>query len=138
MAVFLNDFKGMEHIANASTTINAPASKVWDALTDPAKISKYMFGATVTSDWKEGSPITWKGEFKGKKFEDKGKVIRAVPQRLLQYTHNNHNVTVELSGDSKRTNLKLSQDGSSSDEERKHSEENWRVMLDGLKKVAEG
>jgi len=45
------------NIAKAETTINASADKVWNALTDPALIKKYMFGTTVISDWKEGSKI---------------------------------------------------------------------------------
>ena len=53
-------------IATATTTINAPASKVWDALTKPEQIKQYMFGTEVTTDWKVGSPITYKGEWKGK------------------------------------------------------------------------
>ena len=43
------------NIAKAETTINASADKVWNALTDPGMIKKYMFGTTVISDWKEGN-----------------------------------------------------------------------------------
>ena len=59
--------------AKASVTIHAPVGKVWDALVNPQVIKRYMFGATVVSDWKEGSPIAWKGEWKGQPFEDKGR-----------------------------------------------------------------
>ena len=38
------------HIAKAQKTINASVEKVWDALTNPEMIKKYMFGATVSSD----------------------------------------------------------------------------------------
>jgi uncharacterized protein YndB with AHSA1/START domain len=44
-------------IAKVSATINAPIAKVWDALVTPEMIKRYMFGATVVSDWKEGSSI---------------------------------------------------------------------------------
>jgi hypothetical protein len=30
-----------------------------------------MFGTTVNSEWREGAPITWKGDWKGKAYEDK-------------------------------------------------------------------
>ena len=63
------------YIAKASITINATAEKVWHALTDPRMIKKYMFGTSVISDWKEGSKIIWKGEWEGKSYEDKGKII---------------------------------------------------------------
>ena len=58
-------------IAKESISINAPVGKVWDALTNPEVIKQYMFGTNVISDWKEGSPIVWKGEWQGKKYEDK-------------------------------------------------------------------
>ena len=75
------------NIAKAETTINASADKVWNALTDPELIKKYMFGTTVISDWKEGSKIIWKGEWEGKTYEDKGKILRFEPKKNLQYSH---------------------------------------------------
>ena len=96
--------------ATATTTIDAPASDVWDALVNPEKIKQYMFGTNVVSDFKEGSPITWKGEWKGKPYEDKGVIKRAAPGRVLEYTHNEHRVIVELSGSDGTTNVRLRQD----------------------------
>jgi|SRR5688572_16495227 uncharacterized protein YndB with AHSA1/START domain len=136
-------------VAKASTTIHAPASTVWDALVDPRKIKQFMFGTDVASDWKEGSPITWKGEWKGKAYEDKGVIQRLEPGRLLQYTHfsplaglpdkpeNYHTVTIELSGNGEETKVALSQDNNVTEEERGHSAENWSLMLEGLKKLVE-
>jgi uncharacterized protein YndB with AHSA1/START domain len=49
-------------IARVSINIDAPSEKVWDALITPETIKQYMFGADVVSDWREGSPIVWKGE----------------------------------------------------------------------------
>jgi hypothetical protein len=45
-------------IANATTSIEATKSKVWQALVAPDAIKQYMFGADVESDWSEGSAIT--------------------------------------------------------------------------------
>ena len=96
-------------IARASVSVGAPVAKVWDALVNPQTIKQYMFGTTVVSDWKQGSPITWKGEWKGKAYEDKGTILKIQPRRLLQYSHysalsglpdtpeNHHTVTIELS-----------------------------------------
>ena len=39
---------------------------------NPEAIKQYMFGTNVVTDWREGSPITWKGEWQGKSYEDKG------------------------------------------------------------------
>ena len=136
-------------IAKASTTIQAPVSKVWDALVDPAMIKQYMFGTTVASDFKKGSPITWKGEWQGKKYEDKGVILDLQPQRKLAYSHfsplsglpekpeNFHNVTIELADKGKQTLVSLSQDNNADEKERDHSQKNWEMMLSGLKKLLE-
>ncbi len=136
-------------IAKASTTINAPAAKVWDALVSPASIKQYMFGTNVESDWQEGGPITWKGEWQGKAYEDKGVIQKIEQPRVLQYTHysplaglpdkpeNYHTVTIELSGEGSPTDVTLSQDNNPTEEAREHAKKNWRMMLEGLKKFVE-
>ncbi|MBI5358292.1 SRPBCC domain-containing protein [Candidatus Amesbacteria bacterium] len=136
-------------IAKSSTIIKAPVAKVWDALTNPKMIKQYMFGTNAVSDWKVGSSIVWKGEWQGKSYEDKGKILKFEEERILQYSHfsplsgipdvpeNYHTVTVELSGDGDKTTVSLSQDGNATIEAREHSEKNWNMMLDGLKKLLE-
>lgn len=135
-------------LARVETTIDAPADAVWQALVTPATIERYMFGARVASDWKEGSPITWKGEWQGKPYEDRGTIRRVEPGRLLEYSHysprsgpdtpeNHHTVRIELREDGGRTRVALTQDNNASDEAREHSEQNWRAMLEGMKKVVE-
>ena len=52
-------------ISKKSITINAIATIVWNALVNPNIIKKYFFGAEVITNWKEGSPITFRGEFHG-------------------------------------------------------------------------
>lgn len=138
-----------KHIAQASTTINAPLDNVWQALTDADMIEQYMFGTRVVTDWQEGSPIIWQGEWQGKRYEDKGVILKARPKRLLQYSHfsplsgqpdvpeNYHTVTIELSGDGPGTTVTLSQDNNADDEARRHSEENWQAMLDQMKALLE-
>jgi uncharacterized protein YndB with AHSA1/START domain len=136
-------------IAESIVTVNAPARDVWKALVTPAAIRQYMFGADVASTWKEGAPITWKGEWKGKPYEDKGVIQRFEPERALQYTHysplaglpdlpeNYHTVTVELSAEGGATRVTLAQDNNSSEQAREHSKKNWDAMLGGLKKYVE-
>jgi len=136
-------------VAKSSVTVDAPAALVWDALVRPEAVKQYMFGTTVVSDWQEGHPITWSGEWQGRVYEDKGVVLRVIPSRLLQYTHfsplmglpdtpdNYHTVIIELFDEGPRTRLALSQDNNRSDEARAHSEQNWTMMLGGLKKYVE-
>ena len=137
-------------IAKASITIRAPRSEVWDALVTPASVKQYMFGTHVTSDWEPGTAITWKGEWKGQPYEDKGTIKRIEPGRFLQYTHysplsslpdeeaNYHTVTVELADAGHETRVILTQDNNRSEDERVHSQKNWEMMLEGLKKFIEG
>jgi uncharacterized protein YndB with AHSA1/START domain len=136
-------------IARVSTTIDAPVAKVWDALVTPELIGRYMFGATVLGDWSEGGSIVWKGEWKGKPYEDKGVILAFEPRRRLRYTHYSplsglpdvpdsyHTVTVELAEQGGSTRVSLAQDNNPTEEARGHSERNWRMMLDGLKKLLE-
>jgi uncharacterized protein YndB with AHSA1/START domain len=136
-------------IAKSSITIHAPGSKVWKALVTPEAIKQYMFGTSATSDWKEGSKISWKGEWEGRAYEDKGVIQRLVPERTLQYTHfsplsglpdqpeNYHAVTIDLSADGGQTRVSLTQDNNPTEEARQHSEKNWGMMLGALKKYLE-
>ena len=136
-------------IARAAVTIAAPASVVWDALVNPEIIREYMFGTSVVSDWREGSPIVWKGEWQGRAYEDRGSILRVEPGRKLQFTHfsplsglpdtpdNYHTVTIELSGTGKRTRVSLVQDNNLTEESRAHSEQNWEAVLATMKKILE-
>ena len=132
-------------VATATTSIEAGRHEVWQALVDHDALRAYMFGADVESDWQEGSDIRWRGEMHGKRYEDKGKVLRAEPDELLQYSHfspsagkpdapeNYHTVTIRLAGEGDRTEVSLSQDNNADDKSRAESQKNWTAMLEGLK-----
>jgi len=136
-------------VAVATVTIDAPRERVWKALVTPSQIKKYMFGTNVESDWKPNSPITWKGEWNGTHYEDKGTILDARPGEMLRYTHfsplaglpdkpeNYHVVTIELGGEGSATRITLSQDNNPSDQARQESEKNWTAMLEGLKRLLE-
>ena len=139
-----------KYVAKAQTIINATADKVWNALTNPETIQKYMFGTTVVSDWKEGSKIIWKGEWEGKSYEDKGKILLLEDQKKLQYSHysplsglhdnpeNYHIVTIDLvKKDNEKTMVTLTQDNNPDEKTKDHSEKNWKMMLTSLKKLLE-
>jgi len=100
-------------------------------------------------DFEEGGAITWKGEWKGKAYEDKGTILKVEPRRRLQYSHcsplsgvpdtpgNRHTVTIALPAARGQTRVDLSQDNNASEESREHSEKNWRGVLEGLKRLLE-
>jgi uncharacterized protein YndB with AHSA1/START domain len=67
------------------------------------------------------------------------------PDAIEQYvfgadveTENYHSVTIELSGGREQTRVLVTQDNNADEDERKHSEENWEMMLEGLREVVEG
>jgi len=136
-------------IAKASTTIDAPIERVWDALTNPELIKQFMFGTEAVSDWKVGKGIIWKGVWQGKHYEDKGTILKMEAPHLLQYSHfsplsgapdvpeNYHTLTYMLTAKGDKTLVELSQDNNASDEEVQHSKGMWEQLLVSLKKVLE-
>ncbi len=138
-----------EFIAKAQANINASSDIVWDALTNPDTVKKYMFGTTISSEWKKGSPITWKGEWNGKPYEDKGVILDIKPGEMIRYSHfspltgqpdvpeNYHTVTVELTSEENHTSVHLSQDNNPNEQAKEHSEKMWEAMLQSLKKLLE-
>jgi uncharacterized protein YndB with AHSA1/START domain len=139
-----------DQVATAQIEINASSDRVWRALTEPEQIEKYMFGSRVETDWAQGSPIVWRGEYEGTKYEDKGEIVEIEPERRLKMTHfsplsgqedvpeNYHTLLYELEEHGGQTRVSLSQDGNASQEEAEHSKSNWEKMLSGLKEVVEG
>jgi len=136
-------------IAETSISIDAPAADVWKALTTPELVSQYLMGTTVTTDWKEGSPITYEGTYNGKSYHDKGVIKKAEPGKLLQSTYwssaggkedkpENYNlVTYRLSENDGQTVVTLTQDNVQSEKEKEHVTGNWNAVLQKLKEVVE-
>lgn len=136
-------------IATSSITINAPAHKVWDALTNPVMIKQYLFGTEAVSDWKVGSPIVYQGVWEDTPYEDRGQIVEVVPEKLLVTTYwsnlsgkadlpeNYNRVAYELSPTDGGTMVTITQDNNPTEESKKHSEQNWQTVLTGLKKLLE-
>ncbi len=138
-----------KHNVNVSIVINAPLAAVWRALTEPGMIKEYFFGTEVDTDWREGSQIRWRGKWQGKSYEDKGLVLKVVPEHTLQCTYwssmsgladipeNYKKITYELKREGSGTMLTLTQDNNADEEEVNHSAQNWRSVLEGMKKLVE-
>lgn len=135
--------------ARASVIIDAPAERVWDALTKPEIIKKYFFGTDTITEWKIGGPIQFSGEFNGKSYEDKGTILAFEPCSLIQYRYwsslsglpdepgNYLTITYYLTEINSKTRLDISQENISNQMVKDHSEENWRQVLQNLKRVVE-
>ena len=136
------------------TSISAPPSDVWKSLTNLATFKKFFFGSDVATDWKVGSPITFRGEWKGKPYEDKGVVKSVDADKRLAFTHwsplsgmpdvpeNYHVVTFDLKPAGSGTDVTLSQLNQSdaeplTDKNRAEYDKNWTMVLEGLKKAVE-
>jgi uncharacterized protein YndB with AHSA1/START domain len=137
------------YIAQATIIITVPVAKVWEALTEPDLIKQYLFGTTVTTDWQVGSSITYAGQWEGRAYQDKGKVLQIEPGKLLVSTfwsslagqsdipENYKTVRYELLAEGNGTRLTITQDNNASSEEANHSGQNWQMVLEGITKLLE-
>ena len=129
--------------------IDADPGTVWAALTDPDRIERWMVGTRVSTDWREGSPITWRGELNGTAYEDKGEILVVDEPRRLSMTHYSpllgtedvpesyHTVTYDLTAEGDRTVVELNQDGNESAEQAQQFSATWQAMLEALEREAE-
>lgn len=140
----------MENLILSTTiTVDAPAEKVWQALTDPEMIKQYFFGTRVDTDWKAGNPITWTGEWQGNAYQDKGKIVDVAPGKYVKYTYwssmsgkedapeHYANITYRLKEIDGQTELEVTQDNFPDEAAKDHSEKSWQILLGGLKKLVD-
>lgn len=132
-----------------SILINATPASVWEVITDPAKVKQYMFGTDMTADWKIGGKITYKGEWEGKSYEDGGTILEIEPEKILKSTYwssmsgtentpeNQMVVTYKLEAKDGGTLMTVIQDNNKTEAGAEHSGENWGMVLDSMKKIAE-
>ena len=138
-------------------TINAPAAKVWDALTNPEQTKKYMFGCETVSDWQPGSSLLWRMDYEGQPFVAvKGSILEIEPEKFLAYTVFDPNSTIEdkpenyltvryaLATENGQTTLTVTQGdyNTVAEGERRYQEaynngEGWNPILVKIKEVAE-
>jgi uncharacterized protein YndB with AHSA1/START domain len=135
--------------AKSSIVVNAPASKVWEALTNPEMVKQWLFGTDMEADWRVGGKIFYRGQWEGKQYEDKGEILDLEPEKKLVSTYfsgmsgkedkpeNYSKVTYELTPEGEGTQLTITQENNPSEESAKHSEGNWNQVLVKLKEIAE-
>ena len=132
-----------------SVHIHAPIVKVWDALTKPEIIKKYFFGTNTTTTWKVGEPIYFDGQWEGKTYHDKGTVREVQKNKRIKYDfwssmsgiedkpENYVMITYELTGEDNDVTVTVTQENIPDEKTRKHSEDNWKMVLDALKNLLE-
>ncbi len=147
-----------EKIIKNTIQIIATPSKVWDALVNPEKTKKYMFGCETVSDWKVGSSLLWKGEYDGQSIVFvKGNIIAIDPEKFLAYTvidPNNNDildlpenyltVTYSLTQEDHHTTLTVTQgdyskvaEGEKRYQESYNNGEGWNPILVQIKNLVE-
>ncbi len=149
MEVYWNTNK-MDYIVRQNIKIKAKPAQVWDALTNPQKTKQYFFNAKVSSRWKKGSKITFKGRmFLIVPFKMSGKILEIEPDKLLKYTLKNGSdkktksvsiVTDRLTYAKGITTVTVTDNvgqGDGAEKRYKRSTKGWKKVLKGLKKLVE-
>jgi uncharacterized protein YndB with AHSA1/START domain len=72
--------------SDAIVRIAAPARKVWLALTMPDLVKQWQYGSDLLTTWEVGAPITFRNEWNGQLFEQKGNVLEFLPESRLKYS----------------------------------------------------
>lgn len=135
-----------ELVVKKEIEIPAGVEKVWDALTQPEYTKQYMFNCEVSTDWKVGSEVTWRGTYQGYDAFQKGEVLAYEDKKKLTYTtfdpnfgmedvpENYLHVTYEVEPRGEGVLLTFQTTNFNGDEKRRdHTAQGWDVVLSQLK-----
>jgi uncharacterized protein YndB with AHSA1/START domain len=138
-------------IVRKTIRINAPISKVWDALTNPEMMKKWMSETEINifTDWKVGNPFVIRGRLHGINFENRGTVLQFEPEKILQYNHlsslsrlpdqlENYSILeFRLAPINEETSLTFTASNFPTESIYKHFAFYWNVTLEILKRMIE-
>ena len=136
-------------VVKREASINATTDRIWFVLTDPSTIARYLYGASLHTDWGIGSQILFQGEYEGTKWQDKGVVREFVAGSRLAYDYwsgscgladlpeNYARVTFAMESNSIGTVLVIEQKGYASKQSFETSGQGWENMLSSIKTIAE-
>lgn len=136
---------------NKTVTIHTSASKVWEALTNPELIKRWIADneVDVITNWKVGSPIIFRGSLHWINFENKGTIQQFEPEKVFQYNYlsslsnlpeipeNYTSIRFVLSSTEDKTELMLTLSNFPDEVIRKHLDFYWNVTLGILKNLCE-
>lgn len=129
--------------------IDASPVSIWEVLIKPEIAKEYFFGAEIQTDWKEGNPITFKGEYNGTKYVEKGILLNVEPNTQLQYSHWSHfdglpdtsenyrTWTFDITEKNGITLLTISEDNITTQKQQNRSDEFWKEVLLKIKQIVE-
>lgn len=142
-----------EELASKTIEIDAPPFKVWNAVTSPELMKKWMADSetelNIRTDWTVGSPIIIYGKLHRIKFENKGRVLLFEPGKILRYSHlsslsrlpdqvkNYSIIEFRLEPIENQTSLTLTLSNFPTEAILKHLVFYWNVTLEILKKMIE-
>jgi len=139
----------MPFTASVSVTVHAPLAQVWQAITQPAIVKKYFFGTDLDTDWAAGSPLYFRGEWQGKRYEDRGTVLVFEPMKALAFDYWSSFsgtedkpelraiVRYELDETADGIRVTVKQSNVATQASADHSVENWCGVLDSMKRLLE-
>ena len=130
--------------------INAPVTKVWQALITADSVKQYFFGNEVITDWNVGSSIVFKGDWENEEHLGRGIILNRVPYRLFRFSYwstlsglenksqNYLHVTYKLAEEREDfTELTASFEKIPNEEMKRKIEDDLNKVLAGIKQVVE-
>jgi len=138
-----------ELMVKKTISIHASAVKVWETLTRPELIKQWLYGTETISDWKVGSPIIFTGNWQGVEYKDKGTILGFTVEKIFRYDYwsgfsglpdspeNYSIIAFALAQIDNSTILTLTQSNFANETMYTHSEKNWDVTLETMKKFTE-
>jgi uncharacterized protein YndB with AHSA1/START domain len=129
--------------------IKATPTKIWEALTNPKIIKKYLYGTQAESEWKVGSRIVYKGEYDGHSYADKGTIKQFEKGKIFQHSYlstfsgiedipeNYHLVTYLIEKSNGGSLLTINQENIHSKEAMEHAGKGWDAVTELIKEEAE-
>ena len=138
-----------DKILKKTIRINTPTSEVSKALTTPKLIKEWLFGTKVISDWKVGSSLLFTGNWQGTDYADKGTILKFDVEKVFQYNYwsgfsglpdipeNYSVITFELTPIDSATMLTLTHSNFPNEDSYEHTDKNWDMTLELMKKIVE-
>jgi uncharacterized protein YndB with AHSA1/START domain len=131
-------------------SINVPASKVWNVLTNPDQMKLWMSDSEIKiiSDMDVGSPIIIHSNVNGR-HEYKGEILQMDPQRVFKYTswskvsklpdkpENYSIIAFRLTPADGKTTLSITHSNLIAVAAIEHSGFFWNIALEEIKKLCE-